>query len=88
MITDRIDPPDLLKIPEIVNVSVSDRTRIIHISGQTAVGVHGLAAAQSDRHRLGLGHWVQLLHVQQQAPFNPIRRQADASDVHVEDVGY
>ena len=29
-----------------------------------------------------------LLHVQQQAPFNPIRRQADASDVHVEDVGY
>ena len=37
MITDRIDPPELLKIPEIVNVSVATGTRIIHVSGQTAV---------------------------------------------------
>jgi enamine deaminase RidA (YjgF/YER057c/UK114 family) len=41
MITDRIDPPGLLKIPEIVNVSVATGTRIVHISGQTAVGPDG-----------------------------------------------
>ena len=41
MITDRIDPPELLKIPEIVNVSVATGTRIIHISGQTAVDTEG-----------------------------------------------
>jgi enamine deaminase RidA (YjgF/YER057c/UK114 family) len=41
MITDRIDPPELLKIPEIVNVSVATGTRIIHISGQTSVGTDG-----------------------------------------------
>ena len=41
MITDRIDPPELLKIPEIVNVSIATGTRIIHVSGQTAVDVDG-----------------------------------------------
>jgi enamine deaminase RidA (YjgF/YER057c/UK114 family) len=41
MITDRFDPPGLLKIPEIVNVSVATGTRIIHISGQTAVDAEG-----------------------------------------------
>jgi enamine deaminase RidA (YjgF/YER057c/UK114 family) len=41
MITDRLDPPGLLKIPEIVNVSVAAGTRIIHISGQTAVDADG-----------------------------------------------
>ena len=41
MITDRIDPPELLKIPEIVNVSIATGTRIIHISGQTAVDAEG-----------------------------------------------
>lgn len=41
MITDRIDPPALLKIPEIVNVSIATGTRLIHISGQTAVDVDG-----------------------------------------------
>jgi enamine deaminase RidA (YjgF/YER057c/UK114 family) len=41
MITDRIDPPGLLKIPEIVNVSIATGTRIIHISGQTAVDTEG-----------------------------------------------
>ena len=41
MITDRIDPPELLKIPEIVNVSIATGTRIIHISGQTAVDTDG-----------------------------------------------
>jgi hypothetical protein len=35
MITDRLDPPGLLKIPEIVNVSVATGSRIIHVSGQT-----------------------------------------------------
>jgi enamine deaminase RidA (YjgF/YER057c/UK114 family) len=44
MITDRIDPPELLKIPGIVNVSVATGTRIIHISGQTAVGVDAKVA--------------------------------------------
>jgi len=41
MITDRIDPPGLLKIPEIVNVSIATGTRIVHISGQTSVDVEG-----------------------------------------------
>lgn len=41
MITDRIDPPQLLKIPEIVNVSVATGTRIIHVSGQTSVDKEG-----------------------------------------------
>jgi enamine deaminase RidA (YjgF/YER057c/UK114 family) len=41
MITDRLDPPGVLKIPEIVNVSVATGSRIIHISGQTAVDAEG-----------------------------------------------
>jgi len=41
MITERIDPAELLKIPEIVNVSVATGTRIIHVSGQTAVDTDG-----------------------------------------------
>jgi enamine deaminase RidA (YjgF/YER057c/UK114 family) len=41
VITDRFDPPGLLKIPEIVNVSIATGTRIIHISGQTAVDADG-----------------------------------------------
>ena len=41
MITDRLDPPGILKIPEIVNVTVASGSRIIHISGQTAVDSEG-----------------------------------------------
>ena len=41
MITERLDPPQLLKIPEMANVSVATGTRIIHISGQTSVGTDG-----------------------------------------------
>jgi enamine deaminase RidA (YjgF/YER057c/UK114 family) len=41
MISDRIDPPELLKIPEIVNVTIATGTRFIHISGQTAVDTEG-----------------------------------------------
>jgi enamine deaminase RidA (YjgF/YER057c/UK114 family) len=41
LISDRIDPPALLKIPEIVNVSIGTGTRIVHISGQTAVDTEG-----------------------------------------------
>jgi hypothetical protein len=41
MITDRLDPPGILKIPEIVNVSVATGSRIIHISGQVAVDAQG-----------------------------------------------
>ena len=41
MITDRIDPPGLLVIPEMVNVSIATGTRMVHISGQTAVDVDG-----------------------------------------------
>ena len=41
MISDRLDPPELLKIPEIVNISVATGSRIVHISGQTAVDVDG-----------------------------------------------
>jgi enamine deaminase RidA (YjgF/YER057c/UK114 family) len=47
MITDRIDPPQLLKIPEIANISVATGARIIHISGQTAVTVDGKVAGTS-----------------------------------------
>lgn len=41
MITDRIDPPGLLVIPEMVNVSIATGTRVVHISGQTTVDVEG-----------------------------------------------
>ena len=41
MITDRLDPPGILKIPEIVNVSVATGSRIIHVSGQVAVDAEG-----------------------------------------------
>jgi enamine deaminase RidA (YjgF/YER057c/UK114 family) len=41
MITDRINPPGLLAIPEIANVSIATGTRIVHISGQTAVDTAG-----------------------------------------------
>ena len=41
MITDRIDPPELLKIPDIVNVSIASGSRVIHVSGQTAVDTEG-----------------------------------------------
>ena len=41
MIIDRLDPPGILKIPEIVNVSVATGSRIIHISGQVAVDAEG-----------------------------------------------
>jgi enamine deaminase RidA (YjgF/YER057c/UK114 family) len=41
MITDRIDPPELLRIPEIVNVTIATGSRVIHVSGQTAVDVEG-----------------------------------------------
>jgi enamine deaminase RidA (YjgF/YER057c/UK114 family) len=38
---DRLDPEGLLKIPEIANVSIAAGTRIVHVSGQTAVDVEG-----------------------------------------------
>jgi enamine deaminase RidA (YjgF/YER057c/UK114 family) len=41
MITERIDPPALLKIPDIANVTIATGTRVIHVSGQTAVDVEG-----------------------------------------------
>jgi enamine deaminase RidA (YjgF/YER057c/UK114 family) len=41
MITDRIDPPELLRIPEIVNVTIATGSRFIHVSGQTSVDVEG-----------------------------------------------
>jgi enamine deaminase RidA (YjgF/YER057c/UK114 family) len=41
MAVDRLDPPGLLKIPEMANVSIATGTRIVHISGQTAVDADG-----------------------------------------------
>jgi enamine deaminase RidA (YjgF/YER057c/UK114 family) len=38
---DRLDPPGLLKIPEMANVSIASGTRIVHVSGQTAVDAEG-----------------------------------------------
>jgi enamine deaminase RidA (YjgF/YER057c/UK114 family) len=41
MIEERLDPPGLLKVPEIVNATIATGSRIVHISGQTAVDVEG-----------------------------------------------
>jgi len=41
LITHRINPPELLAIPESVSVSIATGTRIVHISGQTAVDAGG-----------------------------------------------
>ncbi len=41
MIVERLDPAGILKIPESVNVSVATGSRLIHISGQTAVDING-----------------------------------------------
>lgn len=41
MIDERLDPPGILKIPDIVNVSIASGSRIIHVSGQTAVDAEG-----------------------------------------------
>jgi enamine deaminase RidA (YjgF/YER057c/UK114 family) len=41
VIVSRLDPPGLLKIPEIVNVSVATGSRMIHVSGQVAVNEEG-----------------------------------------------
>ena len=58
MITDRIDPPELLKIPEIVNVSIATGTRIVHVSGQTAVDQAGkvVGVTHLDQSRLAFGN--------------------------------
>ena len=57
MITDRIDPSGLLKIPEMVNVSIATGTRIVHISGQAAVDAEGkvVGANHLDQSRHALG---------------------------------
>jgi enamine deaminase RidA (YjgF/YER057c/UK114 family) len=47
MITDRIDPPELLKIPEMVNVTVATGSRIVHVSGQTAVDAQGKVVGET-----------------------------------------
>ncbi len=54
MIQDRLDPPGLLKIPEMVNVTVATGSRIIHISGQTAVDAEGkvVGSTHLDQSRL------------------------------------
>jgi enamine deaminase RidA (YjgF/YER057c/UK114 family) len=41
MIDERLDPPGLLKVPEIANVTIATGSRIVHVSGQTAVDVEG-----------------------------------------------
>ena len=41
MTVERLDPPGLLKIPEMANVSIAAGTRIVHVSGQTAVDAEG-----------------------------------------------
>ena len=58
MITDRIDPPGLLKIPEIVNVSIATGSRVIHISGQTSVDVDGkvVGSTHLEQSRLAFGN--------------------------------
>lgn len=41
MTVERLDPAGLLKIPEMANVSIATGTRIVHVSGQTAVDAEG-----------------------------------------------
>ena len=41
MTVDRLDPPGLLKIPEMANVSIATGSRIVHVSGQVAVDAEG-----------------------------------------------
>ncbi len=77
MITDRIDPPELLKILGILNVSVATGTRIIHISGQTAVGVDGKVAGtthlEQSRHTLRACEERSKQRAQQRWPARPGR---------------
>ena len=73
MITDRIDPPELLKIPEIVNVSIATGTRIIHISGQTSVDIEGKV--------VGTTHLEQSRHA-----FQNVRTALDAAGATLADV--
>jgi enamine deaminase RidA (YjgF/YER057c/UK114 family) len=73
MITDRIDPPELLKIPEIVNVSIAIGTRVIHISGQTAVDTEGKV--------VGATHLDQARRA-----FQNLRTALDAADATLADV--
>ena len=58
MILDRLDPPGLLKIPEITNVSIATGTRIVHISGQTAVDDQGkvVGSTHLEQSRLALAN--------------------------------
>ncbi len=58
MITDRIDPPELLKIPEIVNVSVATGSRIVHVSGQTSVDAEGkvVGSTHLEQSRVAFGN--------------------------------
>jgi enamine deaminase RidA (YjgF/YER057c/UK114 family) len=73
MITDRINPPGLLKIPEIANVTVATGTRIIHISGQTAVDAEGKIA--------GTTHLDQSRHV-----LSNLRTALEAAGATIDDV--
>jgi len=73
MITDRIDPPGLLKIPEIVNVSIATGTRLIHVSGQTAVDTQGKV--------VGSNHRDQSLHA-----FRNVRTALEAAGATLADV--
>lgn len=56
MTVDRLDPPGLLKIPEMANVTVATGTRIVHVSGQTAVDVEGKVVGKThlEQSRLAL----------------------------------
>jgi enamine deaminase RidA (YjgF/YER057c/UK114 family) len=73
LITDRIDPTELLKIPEIVNVSIATGARIIHISGQTAVDAEGKV--------VGSNHLDQSRHA-----FRNLRAALDAAGATLADV--
>jgi enamine deaminase RidA (YjgF/YER057c/UK114 family) len=55
---ERLDPAGLLKIPEIVNVSIATGTRIVHIYGQTAVDDQGTVVGSThlEQSRLALAN--------------------------------
>ena len=56
MSIDRLDPPGLLKIPEMVNVSIASGSRIVHVSGQTAIDAEGkvVGSTHLEQSRLAL----------------------------------
>src|SRR4029079_1906771 len=82
MITDRIDRPELLKISEIVNVSIATGSRALHLSGQTAVDVEGkvVSATHLEQSRLAFRNVLIALAAAGGHPRGGAKRQTSLRD--------